>query len=187
MHINTLRSHSHQTQYPLYHGNLSLRASLNSRVLHIWWQLTITVIFMKLINSQPFSYQGVIQATKQHFSWHGIPHILITDNGAQFTSDLFKTFAKRYQFNHITSFPYWLQSNGWAEAAVKSARHILLTADDVELALLSIWNTAPAWHIFSPTQPLFGHTLNSDLPCHVPEYDVVDRSRDAVATSVPQL
>ena len=102
MRINTLKSHSNQTQYPLYHGNLSLRTSLNLRVLHIWWQLTITVIFMKLIDSQPFSHQWVIQATKQHFNWHGIPHTLITDNGAQFTSDLFKTFAMRYQFNHIT-------------------------------------------------------------------------------------
>ena len=36
MRINTLKSHSNQTQYPLYHGNLSLRTSLNSRVLHIW-------------------------------------------------------------------------------------------------------------------------------------------------------
>ena len=32
---------------------------------------------------------AVIQATKQHFSRHGIPHTLITDNGAQYTSDLF--------------------------------------------------------------------------------------------------
>ena len=36
MRINTLKSHSNQTQYPLYHGSLSLRTSLNSRVLHIW-------------------------------------------------------------------------------------------------------------------------------------------------------
>ena len=86
----------------------------------------------------------VIQATKQHFSRHAIPRTLITGNGAQFTSDLFKTFAKKYQFNHITSSPYWSQSNGRAEAAVKSAKHILLIADDVDLALLSVRNTAPA-------------------------------------------
>ena len=91
-----------------------------------------------LIDSQPFSHQRVIQATKQHFNRHGIPHTLITDSGAQFTSDLFKTFAKTYQFNHITSSPYWLQSNGPVEAAVKSARHILLTGDYVDLVLLSV-------------------------------------------------
>ena len=50
------------------------------------------------------------------------------------------------------------------EAAVKSAKHILLTADDVELALLSARNTAPAGHAFSPAQRLFGRQLRTNLP-----------------------
>ena len=107
---------------------------------------------------------AVIQATKQHFGRHGVPHTLVTDNGAQFTSDTFKVFAKKYGFQHITSSPYWSQSNGRAEAAVKSAKHILLTAEDVDLALLSVRNTPPAGHTFSPSQRLFGRTLRSDLP-----------------------
>lgn len=107
---------------------------------------------------------AVIQATKQHFSRHRIPHTSITDNAAQYTSDLFKTFAKKYQFNNITSSPYWSQSNGRAEAAVKSAKHILITANDVDLALLSLHNTPPAGHTFSPAQRLFGRTLRCDLP-----------------------
>jgi hypothetical protein len=70
----------------------------------------------------------------------------------------------------ITSFiishppPYWSQSNGRAEAAVKSAKQILLTADDFDLALLSVRNTAPAGHMFSPAQHLFGCALRSNLP-----------------------
>jgi hypothetical protein len=75
----------------------------------------------------------VIQATKKHFSHYGVPHTLITDNG---TSDL--EFSSKYKFHHITSSPYWSQSNGRAEAAVKSAKHIWLTADDVDIALLSV-------------------------------------------------
>ena len=115
---------------------------------------------------QPPNIQSsaVIQATKQHFSRHGIPHTPITDNGAQYTSDQFKTFVKKYRFNHITSSPYWSQSNGRAEAAVKSAKHILLTAEEVDLALLSVRNTPPAGHTYSPAQPLFGRALRSDLP-----------------------
>ena len=77
---------------------------------------------------------ALVQATKQHFGGHGIPHTLLTDNGSQYTSDLFKEFAKTYKFNHITSSPYWSQSSGRAEAAVKSAKHILRTAKDVDLA-----------------------------------------------------
>ena len=76
----------------------------------------------------------------------------------------FKTFANNYKFHHITSSPYWSQSNGRAEAAVKSAKHILLTADDFDLALLSVRNTAPAGHTFSPAQRLFGRALGSNLP-----------------------
>ena len=72
--------------------------------------------FYELDKLPTIQSSAVIQATKQHFSRHGIPHTLITDNGAQFTSDLFKTFPKTYQFNHITSSPYWSQSNGRAEA-----------------------------------------------------------------------
>ena len=49
---------------------------------------------------------AVIQASKQHFGCHGIPHTLITDNGAQFTSDLFRTFSRKYGFNHVTTSPY---------------------------------------------------------------------------------
>ena len=107
---------------------------------------------------------AVVQATKQHFGRYGIPHTLLTDNGSQYTSDLFKELAKTYKFNHITSSPYWSQSNGRAEAAVKSAKHILRTAKDVDLALLSVRNTPPAGHTFSPAQRLFGHVLRSNLP-----------------------
>ena len=93
---------------------------------------------------------SVIQATKQHFRRHGLPHTLITDNGSQFTSEAFKAFEEKYKFHHITSSFYWSQSNGSAEAAVKSAKHIILTAEDVDLALLSVHNTPPAGHTFSP-------------------------------------
>ena len=123
---------------------------------------------------------AVIQATKQHFSRHGIPRTLITDNGAQYTSDLFKTFAKKYQFNHITSSPYWSQSNGRAEADVKSAKHILLTAEDVDLALLSVRNTPPAGHTYSPAQHLFGRALRSDLPQLPASLEPFTPSRDTV-------
>lgn len=120
--------------------------------------------FYELDRLPSIQSSSVIQATKQHFSRHGVPHTLLTDNGAQFTSEAFKAFAEKYKFKHITSSPYWSQSNGRAEAAVKSAKHILLTAEDADLALLSVRNTPPAGHTYSPAQRLFGRTLRTDLP-----------------------
>ena len=102
---------------------------------------------------------------------------LITENGPQFTSDLFKAFATKYGFNHVTCSPYWSQSNGCAEAAVKSAEHILLTADDVDLAHR---NTPPAGHTFSPAQRLFGRTLRSDLPQPVSTLEPLSPPRETV-------
>ena len=46
---------------------------------------------------------------------------------------------------------------------MKSAKHILLTADDVDLFLLSVRNTAPVGHNFSPAQRLFGNALRTNL------------------------
>ena len=120
---------------------------------------------------------AIIQAAKQHFSRYRIPNTLITNNGL--TSDVFQTYAKRYQFKYITSFPYWSKSNGRAEAAVKSAKLILHTADD--LALLSVRNTAPAGRT-SPAQQFFGRTLGSDLPQSATALKPFTPPRDTVVT-----
>lgn len=75
--------------------------------------------FYEIYRLPSIQSSAVVQATKQHFGHRGIPHTLLTDNGSQYTSDLFKEFVKTYKLNHITSSPYWSQSNGQAEAAVK--------------------------------------------------------------------
>ena len=140
--------------------------------------------FYELDQLPTIQSSSVIQATKQHFGRHGVPHTLITDNGAQFTSELFKTFAREYKFHHITSSPYWSQSNGRAEAAVKSAKHILLTANDVDLALMAVRNTAPAGHTFSPAQRLFGRSLRTDLPQPADTLVPITAPRDTVVAEL---
>ena len=67
------------------------------------------------------SSRTVIFKMKRLFSTHGIPEKLLTDNGRQFVSREFELFAKEWNFAHITSSPYYAQSNGLAENAVKQA------------------------------------------------------------------
>ena len=62
----------------------------------------------------------VICKLKAHFARQGIPDVLVTDNGPQFTSTDFKQFVKSWGFEHRTSSPGYPQANGSAEAAVKS-------------------------------------------------------------------
>ena len=84
--------------------------------------------------------------------------------------------------NFITLPPHLigLSPKGRAEAAVKSAKHILLTAEDVDLALLSVRNTPPAGHVFSPAQRLFGRTLRTDLPQSAATLEPRTSPRDTV-------
>lgn len=59
---------------------------------------------------------------------------------------MFKLFADRWNFQHVTSSPEYPQSNGLAERAVRSAKHLLegarISKSDVYLDLLNLRNFA---------------------------------------------
>ena len=65
---------------------------------------------------------SVITAMKSVFSRNGIPNTVISDNGPQYDSVEMKQFASSYRFNHITSSPYYPQSNGLAKCMVKTIK-----------------------------------------------------------------
>ncbi|XP_056138804.1 uncharacterized protein K02A2.6-like [Lampris incognitus] len=59
------------------------------------------------------------------FSRHGLPHILISDNGPQFCSEEFATFLKANGVKHLRSAPYHPATNGLAERFVQTFKHAL--------------------------------------------------------------
>ena len=54
------------------------------------------------------SAEEVVRHTKSIFARHGIPEIVMSDNGLQFTSSTYKDFANKYEFIYHTSSPYHL-------------------------------------------------------------------------------
>ncbi|KAL9978343.1 hypothetical protein ACROYT_G015844 [Oculina patagonica] len=113
---------------------------------------------------------SVIAACKVQFSRHGIPEVLITDNGSQFASSAFIAFAREWQFEHRTSSPRYPQSNGRAENAVKTCKNLMKKAkadgQDPLLALLD-WRNTPTERIgTSPAQRLMGRRTRTLLPTH---------------------
>lgn len=87
---------------------------------------------------------AVITKLKRHFSVHGAPHTLITDNARQYTSQRFKDFAEQWDFSHVTSSLEYPQSNRLAERVVRSAKQLMEKSHrdgtDVFLNLLNIRN-----------------------------------------------
>ena len=108
--------------------------------------------------------QAIINALKTIFARHGIPETLRSDNGPQFASKEFADFAKNYQFRHITSSPHYPTSNGQAERAVQTVKHLLKKTDDPFIALLSYRATPLPWCGRSPAELLMGRNIRSTLP-----------------------
>ena len=63
---------------------------------------------------------ATITSLRKIFATFGVPEILVSDNGSNFTSQEFETFLKRNGIIHKTSAPYHPASNGLAERAVRT-------------------------------------------------------------------
>ena len=110
----------------------------------------------------------VIKKIKAHFARYGIPEVLVSDNGTQFTSQDFNEFTATYGFEHVRSSPHHPQSNGKAEATVKQAKKMMRrckdSGDDPFLALLTLRNTPQQHHETSPAQRLLNRRTRTRLP-----------------------
>ena len=109
----------------------------------------------------------------RYFREVGVPLRLRTDGGPQFSSSIFAAFVQRWGVHHVMSSPHYPQSNGHAEAAVKSIKHLIHTTapsgnincEEFDRGLLELRNT-PNFTGRSPAQILYGHPLRSCVPAH---------------------
>ena len=107
---------------------------------------------------------SIISALKSVFARHGIPEVLRSDNGPQYTSKEFKTFASSYDLQQITSSPRFPQSNEQAERSVQTIKNLLKKADDPYIALLSYRATPLSWCDLSPAELCMGRRLRTSVP-----------------------
>ena len=86
-------------------------------------------MFIEIACLESMTSDQVIGKMKNMFSRWGISEEIVSDNGTQFTSESFHTFAGKYSFRQTFSSPHFPQSNGEAESAVKIAKRILQQDD----------------------------------------------------------
>ena len=108
--------------------------------------------------------KAIIDALRSTFSRYGIPEVVMSDNGPQYSSNEFDAFAKLYNFQHSTSSPLFPQSNGQAERAVQTVKKLLRRSDDPYIALLTFCSTPIPWCNFSPSELLMGRLLRTTIP-----------------------
>ena len=116
---------------------------------------------MKLTSTTSTS---VISALKSVFARHGIPDVVRSDNGPQYSSGEFAAFAESYRFRHCTSSPHFPQSNGQAERMVQTAKRLLTSSNDPFLALMSYRATPLPWCGFSPSELSMGRRIRTTVP-----------------------
>ena len=102
----------------------------------------------------------LVQEMKAVFTKLGVPNVIVSDGGPQYTSPEFKDFMRQWQIEHRVSSPRNPQSNGMAERCVQTMKASLIKTmeegEDVDLALLT-YKTTPLSHKL----PLPAELLNS--------------------------
>ena len=74
--------------------------------------------FIEVVKLNRTTATEVINRTKTIFARHGIPEVVFSDNGPQYSAEEYEKFSQDYQFEHKTSSPYYPQANGEVERAV---------------------------------------------------------------------
>ena len=128
--------------------------------------------------------QQVINHLKAIFARHGIPEIVISDNGLQYSSAEFAKFAEDLGFTHIKSSPKYPQINGEAESMVQTTKNLLAKSDDPYEALLA-YRATPLENGFSPADLCMGRRLRITLPATpsklTPQWPEVTKLREKEA------
>ena len=124
--------------------------------------------FFEVVKIHRRTAQAAITQFKVQFARHGIPEVLISNNGPEFDNQEFKNFSTDWQFEHRTSGSRYPQANGKVENAVKTCKGLLLKAEedkrDPLLAILSWRNTPSEGFSTSPVQRLMGRRMHTLLP-----------------------
>lgn len=138
--------------------------NLNGRMLLVTSDYFTNFIEVERISK--ITTQGICKALKVMFARYGIPDVLVTDNGPQFSSAEFEEFAKTWGFEHVTS--SYPQSNGKAENALKTVKRLFKkcqeTGQSEYLALLDWRNTPTEGMGTSPAQRFLGRRCKTRLP-----------------------
>uniref|UniRef100_A0A182PW13 RNA-directed DNA polymerase n=1 Tax=Anopheles epiroticus TaxID=199890 RepID=A0A182PW13_9DIPT len=124
--------------------------------------------------------ETTIDKLREFFATFGLPAMLVSDRGTQFTSELFQTFLKKNGIIHRMGAPYHPATNGQAERFVQVFKEKLKALkcqrSDVNINLQNIlWAYRRTIHPSigkSPAMAVFGRQLKSRLDLMIPGTEI---------------
>ena len=143
--------------------------------------------------------QSTIDVLRSLFSRYGLPEQIVSDNGAQFTSDEFTQFMKLNGIKHIRSAPYHPASNGLAERFVQTFKRAMKASEGegrtlnqrLSQFLFSYRASPQATTTTSPSELFLGRTLRTKLDLLRPncQSHVVSKQADKrpIKISIPDF
>lgn len=128
-----------------------------------------------------------VEVLRSIFARFGLPHTVVSDNGPQFTSVVTKTFFRDNHVRHVTTAPYYPQSNGAAERAVRTVKEALkknkVGSLKCRLAkFLLRYRVTPVKDGKSPAEMLLGAQPRTRLSAHFP---VREDTKETVKAAAP--
>jgi len=164
------RKHASVQQAPLLRSEFPSRPweKLGSDLFYYkekWYLLVVDYHsrFVEIALLDQLTSATVINHMKSMFARHGVPELVVSDNGTQYSSEEFDMFAKTYGFTHITSSPKHPQGNGAAERAVQTIKSLLKKEKDPYLALMA-YRSSPLENGSSPAELLMGRKIRTTVP-----------------------
>ena len=113
----------------------------------------------------------LVQEMKAVFAGLGVPNMIVSDGGPQYTSAEFKDFMRQWQIEHRVSSPRNPQSNGMAERCVQTMKASLIKTmeegEDMDLALLTYKTTPLSHRLPLPAELLNSRKYKTQLPTHI--------------------
>ncbi|XP_013927119.1 PREDICTED: uncharacterized protein K02A2.6-like [Thamnophis sirtalis] len=132
--------------------------------------------WVELVLMTSTTAESTVRALRRLFATHGLPDILVSDNGPQFTATTFQEFLAEQGIRHAPTAPYHPACNGQAEWAVHSAKEALGRMDwgdwqsRVVAYMLSQHSTPCPTTNKSPAELLMGRRLRTPLDRLHPDY-----------------
>ena len=122
--------------------------------------------FIEIAKLENCTSASIILHQKSIFARHGIPEIVRSDSGSQFSQKIdseYTRFANNYGFQLITSSPKHKQSNGFIESQVKNFKKHFFKSNDPYQMMLNL-RTTPLECGYSPAELLMGRKLRGLVP-----------------------